>query len=241
MDPCNKLNVKDCSFCTKEINKCLEDFIHCDKAMIMNNHKVCFKNGYSQVIILHNYSRYITCKHKNCLCYVNDAKALSLWFVNYADIYLCLEHNKGVKRTQGIDFKRFIIKNRVNEQILNYFSNYKERERKGIFIPCKGVPYIVNTEVNNIEKLFSCDYCYHTVCGHLNRFGYDLCMFNAAGAWYKEEPVNPLASFISWIYGEIHGPVIILDDKKELTLEDLTDIINKVKSLGPCEEDDYYQ
>lgn len=110
-------------------------------------------------------------------------------------------------------------------------------QKQGIFIPVKGAPYIVNTTIVDIKNLLSCKYCGYCSCSHMDDYGYRLCLFCDDMAASKNLSLNPLASSITYKYGEVHGPVVLIDDKKNLTLEDLSDIVKKVNSLPSV---DYY-
>lgn len=103
-----------------------------------------------------------------------------------------------------------------------------------IFIPVKGSPRIITNNMKDFDELIGCkissgytvDYCY---------FGYTLSIFVDDSGIYNNLPINPLASVLLKEKGPVFGNCILIDDYKELTIEDLS-ILIKISKLIPSQD-----
>lgn len=104
--------------------------------------------------------------------------------------------------------------------------------KKGIFIPHSqnGAPFEITVDFNlgDINRLLNCEYTDHDSIGHLDKFSYKLCLF-VKDSLANDDIKNPLATLISLKTMHngncISGPAILIDDKKDITLEEFKKII----------------
>jgi len=99
-----------------------------------------------------------------------------------------------------------------------------------IFIPVVGSPKIITNDMDEFNKLIGCK----TTSGHVlnfDYFGYKLSIFVDDTGMYKNLPINPLGSILIGEYAPILGNCIIIDDYKELTLDDLEKLVKIAKII----------
>lgn len=109
----------------------------------------------------------------------------------------------------------------------------RPRRFSGILIQYRGAPKIINVTLKDIESVLGCPEgspSRGSSIGYLEYFGYNATMF-----WVEKDelinvnPKNPLASLIIKERGPILGNAIILDDGKDLIVDDIRKIVEIAK------------
>ena len=112
----------------------------------------------------------------------------------------------------------------------------------GILIPYQGAPKLISLTLKEIETVLQCERTTGYTAEYLDWFGYHVTIFGADHASIKPTsdkimaPLerNPLASIITKEWGSIQGNAIIVDDDKDLAIEDFRKIIEIAKEIPSC-------
>ncbi|CAH6419147.1 Hypothetical protein HVR_LOCUS341 [uncultured virus] len=94
-----------------------------------------------------------------------------------------------------------------------------------IFIPTTGAPKVILNDMCEFKSVIGCKEDDGTSVSYLDHFGYRLSIFFDGRFLHKNLPINPLCSLLVKEKGPFYGNCIIMDDYKELTMEDLSKII----------------
>lgn len=95
---------------------------------------------------------------------------------------------------------------------------------QGIYIPVTGPLEIINIKLNDIEQKLNCERSIGSQINYLEYFGYQPTIFRP-----ESGDRNLLATLILKERGPVFGNAIILDDGKDLTLDDCRKIITIAK------------
>ncbi|RUS25374.1 hypothetical protein BC938DRAFT_472265 [Jimgerdemannia flammicorona] len=100
---------------------------------------------------------------------------------------------------------------------------------QGIYLPVRGSPEVKVVDIMNgdVDRFLSCEHTGHSALGGPPT--YMISIFYDDFFLFKNLPVNPLATrLMAKHYGNriIKGPALIVDDYKNLTLDDLRFLIN---------------
>lgn len=104
----------------------------------------------------------------------------------------------------------------------------------GILIPYQGAPKLISLTLKEIEGVLECERTTGYTAEYLDWFGYHITIFGADHSSDKVAARNPLASIITKEWGTIRGNAVILDDNKDLTIEDFRKIIEISKEIPSC-------
>ena len=100
-----------------------------------------------------------------------------------------------------------------------------------IFIPVKGVPKIITSEIKEFASVIGCESKMGKSISYLEYFGYELSIFMDDSFALKNLPVNKLATLIFKEDVEICGNCILIDDNKELTMDDFSKMVKIALAL----------
>ena len=105
----------------------------------------------------------------------------------------------------------------------------------GILIPCQGAPKLISLTLGEIETtLNQCERAIGYTAEYLDCFGYHITIFSADLTSNIISPRNGLASIITKESGSIFGNAILIDDNKDLTIEDFRKIIEIAQVIPSC-------
>lgn len=102
----------------------------------------------------------------------------------------------------------------------------------GIYISATDQPQEIKVQLDQISDILQCYLTDDTSCGYMNWFGYRLVLFWDSAGTTKKLPYNSLATGIAKSKHAIHGPAILIDDQRDITLDQFQTII-KIAELIP--------
>ena len=102
----------------------------------------------------------------------------------------------------------------------------------GILIPYIGSPQLVSLTLKQIEEKLNCKSCDGYTIEYLECFGFHLTLFSIRDN--INVPCNNLASILTKERYTVFGDSILLDDEKDLTLDDFRKIIEISKEIPNC-------
>lgn len=113
-------------------------------------------------------------------------------------------------------------------------------EYHAILIPTSGSPKEVKIKMENVNKLLDCKATDHMSFLYLDWFGYKLAILVDDLGVPKSLPINPMATYFAKERGSIYGPALLVDDEKQLNIEEFRKIMEIVKIIPfsdwkPCE------
>lgn len=116
--------------------------------------------------------------------------------------------------------------------------NQLRSPKNKIFIPTTGAPKIITNEMEEFESIIKCERAHGTAISYLDHFGYRLAVFFDDSFLLKDLPMNSLCSIIVKEKGSageddapFYGNCILIDDYKELTIEDLSKIVKIARAI----------
>jgi len=102
----------------------------------------------------------------------------------------------------------------------------------GILIPYIGSPQLISLNLKQIEEKLNCKDCDGYTIEYLECFGFHLTLFSIRDN--NTAPFNNLASLLTKERYKVFGDSILLDDEKDLTLDDFRKIIEIAKEIPSC-------
>lgn len=104
----------------------------------------------------------------------------------------------------------------------------------GILIPYTGPPKLISLTLQEIEPTLQCRYSSGYTVEYLDCFGYHVTLFSDNESCSKHLPQNNLACILTKEREKIYGNSILVDDNKDLTIEDFRKIIEIAKEIPSC-------
>ena len=104
----------------------------------------------------------------------------------------------------------------------------------GILVPYIGPPKLISLTLREIESVLNCDYTNGYTVEYLDYFGYHVTLFSDRESYTKNLPQNHLSCILTKEREKVYGNSIIIDDNKDLTIEDFQKIINIAKEIPSC-------
>src|SRR5579871_5345172 len=110
---------------------------------------------------------------------------------------------------------------------------------KGLYIPPIGKfkEITVDFSKNKISDILNTELTYHDSLGYMDQFGYKLCMYcgdlNSDDNLDRPNLIATVLSKKTQIKGDlIYGPVVLLDDDKDITIDEFKKIYAIAKSFN---------